>query len=66
MDFSCRYIHHLLLTHELLGFILLAMHNLHHYLSFFATVRQQVTDGTLESYTETLVPRLVGEEDAPE
>ena len=56
----------MLLTHELLGFILLAMHNLHHYLSFFATVRQQVTDGTLESYTETLVPRLVGEEDAPE
>jgi tRNA-guanine family transglycosylase len=55
---SRAYIHHLLLTHELLGFILLAMHNLHHYLSFFAIVRKQIHDGRLEAYTEIMLPRL--------
>ncbi len=55
---SRAYIHHLLLTHELLGFILLAMHNLHHYLSFFAIVRKQIHDGRLEAYTELMLPRL--------
>lgn len=55
---SRAYIHHLLLTHELLGFILLAMHNLHHYLSFFAMVRQQIHGGNFGGYTETMLPYL--------
>jgi hypothetical protein len=38
---SCAYVHHLLNTHELLGFILLAQHNLEHYLRFFAVSATQ-------------------------
>jgi queuine/archaeosine tRNA-ribosyltransferase len=67
MEDSRAYIHHLLLTHELLGFILLAMHNLHHYLSFFAMVRKHVRNGTLEAYTEAVLSRLAAQEaTAPE
>lgn len=55
---SRAYIHHLLLTHELLGFILLAMHNLHHYLSFFAMVRKQIRDERLKDYMEMMLPQL--------
>ena len=41
---SRAYIHHLLLTQELTGFVLLASHNLAHYLRFFAEIRRQVRD----------------------
>ena len=56
VEYSRAYIHHLLATHELLGFILLATHNLQHYLSFFAAVRARVRDGTIEEYAAAMLP----------
>lgn len=37
------YVHHLYKTHELLGPILLMIHNLHHYMAFFEAVRASIT-----------------------
>ncbi|ALC43411.1 CG3434 [Drosophila busckii] len=49
---ACRqhtraYLHHLYKTHELLGPILLMMHNLHHYLGFFEVIRTQLAQDEL-------------------
>lgn len=40
--FTRAYIHHLLSTRELLSSVLLSLHNLHHYLRFFESVRERV------------------------
>ncbi|XP_049812703.1 queuine tRNA-ribosyltransferase accessory subunit 2 [Schistocerca nitens] len=42
------YIHHLLMTNELLAPVLLSVHNMHHYLAFFRSIRTAVTKGDLE------------------
>ncbi|XP_039287513.1 queuine tRNA-ribosyltransferase accessory subunit 2 [Nilaparvata lugens] len=39
------YIHHLFLTKEMLGPVLLMIHNLHHYLSFFTFIRKTIREG---------------------
>ncbi|XP_059477689.1 queuine tRNA-ribosyltransferase accessory subunit 2-like isoform X2 [Neocloeon triangulifer] len=44
---TCRnhtkaYLHHLLVTQELLGSVLLMMHNLHHYEEFFSKMREAI------------------------
>ena len=56
MGGSRAYIHHLLFTQELLEFILLAIHNPHHYLSLVAMVRKQMQDGRLETCTKGAAP----------
>lgn len=43
------YIHHLLTSHELLGRVLLMIHNLHHYLEFFKSIRRAIENDALES-----------------
>lgn len=45
--YACRkhtraYTNHLLLTHELLGPALLSIHNIHHYMKFFETIRESI------------------------
>ncbi|KAI8321999.1 tRNA-guanine transglycosylase [Martensiomyces pterosporus] len=52
--FTCRnhhrsYIHHLLMTKEMLATVLLQIHNMHWYQRFFADVRCSMASGTLES-----------------
>lgn len=42
------YIHHLLMTKELLAPVLLSVHNLHHYLEFFKSIRTAVKKEDLE------------------
>ncbi|XP_050074713.1 queuine tRNA-ribosyltransferase accessory subunit 2 [Anopheles maculipalpis] len=44
---SRAYVHHLYNTREMLGPILLMMHNIHHYIEFFKTIRQHVENDTL-------------------
>ncbi|XKL60379.1 hypothetical protein PGB90_001395 [Kerria lacca] len=44
---TCRkhtkaYVHHLLITKELLGMVLLMIHNLHHYMEFFRYIREHL------------------------
>ncbi|KNC75923.1 hypothetical protein SARC_11563 [Sphaeroforma arctica JP610] len=51
--FACQhhtrsYLHHLLLTHEMLAQVLLMMHNMHHYWVFFESIRASITDSTFE------------------
>lgn len=43
------YIHHLLNTRELLGPVLLTIHNLHHYMEFFKSIREALKSDTLDS-----------------
>ncbi|XP_055840503.1 queuine tRNA-ribosyltransferase accessory subunit 2 [Episyrphus balteatus] len=48
------YIHHLYNTKELLGPILLMIHNLHHYMEFFKTLRTAVMDDSLSNLIDLL------------
>ncbi|KAH0946504.1 hypothetical protein HN011_003238 [Eciton burchellii] len=42
------YLHHLQHTKELLGSVLLMIHNIHHYLQFFAAIRDSIKNGTFD------------------
>lgn len=44
------YVHHLLSAHELLGPMLLSVHNVHHYDAFFAAVRDAIALGRFDAY----------------
>ncbi|EDW69339.1 queuine tRNA-ribosyltransferase accessory subunit 2 [Drosophila virilis] len=46
------YIHHLYKTHELLGTILLMIHNLHHYMCFFEAIRASMAADQLPELIE--------------
>lgn len=51
--YCCRnhtraYVHHLLLTNELLSGVLLMIHNFQHYFGFFHSLRQALQEGQLE------------------
>eukprot|EP00099_Drosophila_melanogaster_P021178 NP_648320.1 uncharacterized protein Dmel_CG3434 [Drosophila melanogaster] len=46
------YLHHLYKTNELLGPILLMVHNLYHYMAFFEKIRESVAKDTLPQLTE--------------
>lgn len=43
------YIHHLLKSQELLGRVLIMIHNLHHYLEFFKSIRRAILNDSLDS-----------------
>lgn len=50
----CRaYVHHLLLTNEILARVLLMMHNLSHYLLFFTNLRQSLTNSSYVRFKQT-------------
>ncbi|XP_075994285.1 queuine tRNA-ribosyltransferase accessory subunit 2 isoform X2 [Genypterus blacodes] len=60
--YCCRnhqraYLHHLLVTNELLAGVLLMIHNAAHYHAFFAALREALADGKLD----LLKRRLLGE-----
>ena len=54
------YVHHLLNVHELVGDILLALHNVHHYLRFVETIRQKLDDGSFAAYRERMLTAILG------
>ena len=41
-NFTIAYLHHLVKVREMLGKVLLSLHNLHHYYTFFQAIRQAV------------------------
>ncbi|XP_041368752.1 queuine tRNA-ribosyltransferase accessory subunit 2-like [Gigantopelta aegis] len=47
-NFTRSYINHLLRTNELLSGVLLSMHNLHHYLQFFKSLRQSIAENKFD------------------
>uniref|UniRef100_A0A182MR31 Queuine tRNA-ribosyltransferase accessory subunit 2 n=1 Tax=Anopheles culicifacies TaxID=139723 RepID=A0A182MR31_9DIPT len=58
---SRAYVHHLFNTREMLGPILLMMHNLHHYIEYFKTIREHVRNDTLS----VLKQHLAGQKSLP-
>jgi queuine tRNA-ribosyltransferase subunit QTRTD1 len=44
------YLHHLLDTHEMLGEVLLDLHNMHHYLRFFGALRSAIAAGEFPQF----------------
>jgi queuine tRNA-ribosyltransferase subunit QTRTD1 len=58
--YTCRkhtraYINHLLITKEMLGQVLLTIHNLHHYATFFETLRQSIRNDTYQELKNLFV-----------
>jgi queuine tRNA-ribosyltransferase subunit QTRTD1 len=47
---SRAYVHHLLLTREMLGSVLLEMHNTHWWLQFFGAMRAAIEAGRWKSW----------------
>ena len=48
--YSRAYIYHLRNTHEMLGDILLTIHNIHHYALWFAKIRSTMDEGKFTEY----------------
>lgn len=57
---SRAYIHHLLNTHEMTAQVLLQLHNMWHYLSFFAQIREAVQEGRLPEYKQWFMQQWTG------
>ncbi|XP_075448954.1 queuine tRNA-ribosyltransferase accessory subunit 2 [Ascaphus truei] len=51
---SRAYVHHLLMSNELLAGILLMIHNFQHYFGFFRSVREALRDGALDTLREMI------------
>lgn len=56
---ACRnhtraYMNHLNHTKELLGMVLLMIHNLHHYLQFFNDIRENIKNGTFSEFQKRI------------
>lgn len=49
------YIHHMLASKELLGLVLLDIHNCHHMLRFFAEIRRAIAAGGLAGLSQTVL-----------
>ncbi|PIN11286.1 Queuine-tRNA ribosyltransferase [Handroanthus impetiginosus] len=52
---SKAYINHLFNVHEMLAQILLEIHNTHHYLGFFRTIREAIKTGTFDEFRQKFV-----------
>ncbi|NXL89650.1 QTRT2 ribosyltransferase, partial [Alectura lathami] len=53
------YLHHLLMSNELLAGVLLMMHNFQHYFSFFSAIRDALRDGTLAQLKKLILGQAV-------
>ncbi|EEF35976.1 queuine tRNA-ribosyltransferase, putative [Ricinus communis] len=49
------YINHLLNVHEMLAQILLEIHNTHHFLGFFRSIREAIKDGKFELFRQLFI-----------
>ncbi|XP_015182893.1 PREDICTED: queuine tRNA-ribosyltransferase subunit QTRTD1 homolog [Polistes dominula] len=48
------YLHHLQMTKELLGMVLLMIHNMHHYIEFFKLIRQSIKEDKFNQFREKI------------
>ncbi|KAK4877145.1 hypothetical protein RN001_009651 [Aquatica leii] len=58
VKYSRGYIHHLVTVQELLGPLLLTIHNVHHYTKFFETIRECIRNDTLRILEETITKQF--------
>ncbi|KAK2585741.1 hypothetical protein KPH14_010352 [Odynerus spinipes] len=56
------YLHHLHVTKELLGMVLLTIHNTHHYLEFFNAIRKNIKSATFDQFREKLKSKFSNED----
>ncbi|XP_016475177.2 uncharacterized protein LOC107796861 isoform X1 [Nicotiana tabacum] len=49
------YINHLFNVHEMLAHILLEIHNTHHYLGFFRSIREAIQEGKFEQFRQKFI-----------
>lgn len=64
--YTRAYVHHLLMTHEMLATVTLAAHNLAWYLSFFEDIRQSLRRGDFDALHEEFISRYTTvSDDAP-
>ncbi|XP_026537526.1 queuine tRNA-ribosyltransferase accessory subunit 2 isoform X1 [Notechis scutatus] len=51
---SRAYIHHLIMTKEMLAYVLLMMHNFQHYFSFFSSIRNALKEDKLDQLSKII------------
>lgn len=56
-NFSRAYLHHLVTTREMLARVLLSLHNLHHYHTFFESLQAAVREDTVEQLKVAVLGR---------
>jgi queuine tRNA-ribosyltransferase len=56
-NFSRAYIRHLLKSNEILGLMLVTMHNVHFYLRLMKEIREAITEGRFDSYRHEFIIR---------
>jgi tRNA-guanine family transglycosylase len=56
-SFSRAYVHHLVMTKEMLGRVLLSLHNLQHYQTFFLSLQSAIREDTVEQLRQTVTGR---------
>ncbi|KAF4373171.1 hypothetical protein CsatB_008525 [Cannabis sativa] len=59
------YINHLLNVHEMLAHILLEIHNTHHYLSFFKSIREAIEAGEFDKFRHRFIESRCESDDHP-
>ena len=56
-SFSRAYVHHLVMTREMLGRVLLSLHNLQHYQTFFLSLQAAIREDTVEQLRQAVTGR---------
>jgi len=56
-NFTRAYIHHLVVTREMLSKVLLSLHNLHHYNTFFVSLRASIRENKVEQFRQVVLGR---------
>jgi len=54
-NFTASYVHHLVVTGEMLAKVLLTLHNLHHYQRFFQSMREAITCDSVDQFCQTVL-----------
>lgn len=58
MGYSRGYIHHLLTVQELLGSVLIMIHNIHHMLRFFQKIRDSIRENSLQELEDRVAAQF--------
>jgi len=56
-NFTRAYIHHLVMTKEMLSKVLLTLHNLHHYNTFYTNLRTAIKEDSLDQFRQIVLGR---------
>lgn len=54
-NFTKAYIHHLVMVKEMLGRVLLQLHNLHHYRTFFTSIQVAIKQDQVEEFKKAVL-----------